>query len=69
MDVQFNDLLYKKWRMVKKLSDSSYIAVDPAGEFKVLRFVDFPKNQNEVFELLAQNMGFSEIEDHYQKEA
>lgn len=69
MEVQFNDLLYKKWRMVKKLSESSYIAIDPKGEFKVLRFVDFPKGQNEVFELLAQNMGFAEIEDHYQKQA
>lgn len=67
--MKFAESVYKDWKCVKSLSDSTYFCANDKEEFTIIRLLNIPADQSQVFDLLAQGYNMQSAEDYYTKKA
>ena len=67
MDIAFGEDVFRKYKCIRKLKDSTFEVL--GSDIQVVKIIDIPVNQSDIFDLLMKDMNMASIEEHYKKEA
>ncbi len=67
MDIVFGDDVYRKLKCICPLSNSTYEVL--GEDIQVVKIIDIPVSQTDIFDLLMKDMDLPSIEGYYKKQA